>query len=336
MSTSKDGTCLVWDFVNGTALHTYLLPSGPLCLALDPADRALYVGYEDGTIQLIDFYKQLNSTNSLHDPALQITPSQPPETDRWQPPSDGDASTVVSLDIGYDGTLLVSGHRNGKIHTWDVATGRVQKEILDLSAPVTNLMMLPPTGFHNELQPGVKLHNVIKPHYDSFALGGDRSEAASIPLNYNFTAQFISSISSPGSHVKSSFQDTLMHSSFPSSLLEEGITEFSLARYPSLGHSDSVASEDLRNQNMGLASQLEIALAQQRKAESAIKERDQADWKRIQDEEIKAARKKRRRLSRIKADEELRKKEMGEQGGHSDQEMKDDEEEDLSSSTDEY
>lgn len=335
MSTSKDGTCVIWDFSSGTALHTYLLPSDPLCLALDPADRALYVGHDDGSIQFVDFYKHSNTTHTFYDPELRDIPTQPSHRDHWPPPPDGDASAVMSLDVSYDGTFLVSGRRNGKVHIWDIATGRLLKQVVDLSAPVSNLIILPPTGFPNEPRTNVRIRNVVKPRYESFTNGGVPSEAAIVPSNYSFNAQFVSSITSFDIDASQcSFQDVLTHSSFPPSFLEEAIAELSTGHGLSSGLSDSTASIDLRNQNMALSSQLEVALAQQKYAENALKDRDQADWKRRQEEEIKAARKQKRRLLQIRADEVLRKKEMGEPVSHADEETEN-EQEDLSSSTDE-
>lgn len=333
VSTSKDGTCIVWDYINGIALHTYLLVNDPLCLALDPADRALYIGHEDGSIQLVDFYKQAHLTNPIYDPALRDTPSQPLETDRWSSALDGGTSAVIALEISYDGTLLISGHRNGKIHTWDVASGRLLKQVVDLAAPVSNLIMLPPAGFPHEPRSSVILHNVVKPRYESFAGGASQHEAVTVPLKYTFTAQFSSSLPTPSSAVQSSFYDALTHPSFPTSMLEKALAEFGTG-HDSIGHADSAASEELHKKNLALSSQLEVALAQQRNAEKAAEERAQADWKRRQDDEIKAARKKRRRLLRIEADEVMRKKEMGEPVDHIDR-ADPIEEEDLSSSTDE-
>ena len=326
--------------MSGTALHTYLLSSGPLCLALDPADRALYVGYEDGSIQLVEFYKQANAKNPLHDPDLQSTPSQPPAEDRWLPPVENAEtanSPVHCIDLVHDGTLLVSGHNNGKIHTWDIAKGKYGKEVFDLSAPITSLIMLPLAGFPKELPTTVKLNNVVKPRYESFANGSGSRDTAIVPTTYTFTAQFTSDLPLSSVSGETFFHEALNHPFFPATLLEEGIAEFSSSR-KSEGISDSTASADLQTQNASLASQLEDALKQHRSATAALEQRDKEEWRRNQDEDIKAARKKKRRLRRIKADEVLRKKKMGEPVADEDEEMANEgelEEGDLSSSTDE-
>ena len=334
MSASKDGTCVIWDYSDGIALHTYLLTNSPLCIALDPVDRALYAGYADGSIQLVDFYETLNSTNPLHDPASRATPSQPLETGRWTPPN-GNASPVLSMGVSYDGTLLLSGDANGKINSWDIAAGRFQKEMVDLSAPITNLIMLPPEGFHNEPQPSIKLHKVVKPQYESFTAGSSLGDTVIVPSNYTFSVQLKSNISIPDPSDHSSFQKALTNPLFSTSLLEEGIAELSSSNDFGDRATDSIASEHLRNENAALSSRLENVLAQYQKAEATSKARDRADWIRKQDEAIKETKKKKRRLLRIRADEVLRKKEMGEQVEIGDEDVKEEEEGYLSSSTDE-
>ncbi|SLM34719.1 WD40/YVTN repeat-like-containing domain [Lasallia pustulata] len=134
VSASKDNTCIVWDYHTGAALHTFLLPSTPLCLTLDPADRAVYAGYDDGSIQLVDFYKNASLTQALHDPALQSTPTQALPSDRWALPSAA-TSAALCLDVSYDGTSILSGHQNGKVQIWDIAKGRYNIQLADFSAP---------------------------------------------------------------------------------------------------------------------------------------------------------------------------------------------------------
>lgn len=180
VSGSKDNTCIIWDYSNGDELHTFLLPMSPLCLALDPADRAVFTGYEDGSIQFMDFYKDGNTFSSLCGPAAQSGATEPAQSARWS--AEGLDSAVLCLQISYDGTSLISGHGNGKIQTWDVARGQFGKQLADFAAPITNLQMLKPSGFPDATRPALMLHNVVKPRYESFASGEPNSAGAPIPL----------------------------------------------------------------------------------------------------------------------------------------------------------
>ena len=335
VSGSKDNTCIVWDYSSGDELHTFLLPTSPLCLALDPADRAVYAGYEDGSIQLMDFYKEGNMNQSLHDPAAQSAATQPAQSARWSAEVLG--SAVLCLQISYDGTSLISGHRDGKVHTWDVARGQFEKQLADFSTPITNLKMLKPSGFPNAPKPALKLHNVVKPRYETFANGDHISAGAPLPSNYTFTAQFTSNFPLPGSDGGASFHEALSHPSFPASFLDEAFAEFSTSQNPRITASDSSDLAELRAQNASLSSHLATAVERQNSAIAEIKERDKEAWRRQKDEEIKAAKKKRRRLRRLNVSEIARKKEMRENVEDGDEAMDQasEGEEDLSSSTDE-
>ena len=223
VSASNDNMCIVWDYTSGDALHTFLLPASPLCLAIDPADRAVYAGYDDGSMQFIDFYSQGGLIQPLHDSNLQSTPTQPPPASRWAAPES--ASAVLCIQVSYDGTALVSGHQDGKIYKWDIATGGYDKQLAHFSAPITNLHMLKPSGFFNVTTPPVKLHNVIKPRNESLGNGADDRFEATVPTNYTFTAQFTSRITSPESSGSDQFHEALTHTSFPQSLLDDSLAE---------------------------------------------------------------------------------------------------------------
>ncbi len=333
VSASKDNSCIVWDYTNGDALHTFLLPSSPLCLALDPADRAVYTGYDDGSVQLLDFYSQSGLTQALHDPNLQSTPVQPSPASRWLPPGHAD-SAVLCLQISYDGTSLLTGHRDGKIHSWDVAKGVYGKQLVDFAAPVTNLQMFRPSGFPSTTKPTLKLHGVVKPRYESFA-NGHNDSSASIPPNYTFTAQFMSKLRCPDSADGMAFNEALTHPSFPATHLDESLADFLASQDPITKLSNSSDLADLQAQNAKLLSQLNTTQESRRLAIAEVEEHRKENWRRQKDEEIKAARKKRRRLRTIKSAEIARKKVMGEEVNADEYMDVDKDEEDLSSSTDE-
>ena len=337
VSASKDNTCIVWDYLNGDALHTFLLLSSPLCLALDPADRAVYAGYEDGSIQLMDFYSQGGLTQPLHNPALQSTPTQPSPSNRWSAP-DRSASSILSLQVSYDGTSLLSGHQDGKIHVWDVAAGKYDKQLTDLAAPITNMVMLKPIGFSNLKKLAVKLHNVVKPRYENLVNGDHGVSGVTVPTKYTFVAQFTSTLPLPLSAAPTSFHQALHHSSFPTAFLEESLAELSSPQKVFDASTDSSELANLRAQNAALSSQLGDAEERHRSAAAIVLEQKKENWRRQKDEDIKAARKKRRRLRRMKIAEVARKREMGEVVDDEDEDMNEggeDEEGDLSSSTDE-
>ncbi|KAL9609172.1 MAG: hypothetical protein Q9167_006031, partial [Letrouitia subvulpina] len=298
ISASDDNTCIIWSLSSGEILHTYLIQDSPHCLAVDPANRAVYIGYGDGSIQVIDFYRRPSLSNPLDASVLQRTPTQLPASDRWH--LESIASPILCLELSYDGTTLLSGHEDGKIRTWSIPTKTFFSQLADFSSPVTNLLMLPLSGFPNPPQPKLKLHNVVKPRYESsLNIDGGMSKGSAIstmPANYTFSVQFTSTLPLPAggrsSSAQPSFQESLTHPSFPTALLEEGIAELeSLSataqsnsnpntQTPSLpsinntnndpsSSSSSSSAEDLsalRAENARLTSELAAALSRQRKA----------------------------------------------------------------------
>ena len=340
MSGSADNTCIIWDYQAGNILHTFLLPATPLCLTLDPADRAFYAGYEDGSIQLVDIFKQKSLVNTAHNPALTTTPTQPPPEDRWS--LNDTASAARSLTISYDGTIVLSGHDNGKVHEWDVGMRRCGANSSDYFAPVTNLLMLPPQGFPSKPTPTSRLLTVVKPRYESTLGGSGTTFSASelVPENYMFSAQFMSSLPLPcfqsqyGSSLDplSSFDTILDHPSFPCSLLDEGVASLNV------GHTANRQSGPESNTEAALREEirvLKIQVAVANIAKDGFAEDSEKVGREIQ--RLKNTMKYKRRAKimarakRARIEERKRKLAMGEQVDEEEER----EDEELSSSTDE-
>lgn len=157
VSASKDNTAIVWNYHTGELLRTFLLPSTPSVLAMDPCDRAVYVGFEDSSVQMVDLFNPTSSTNSLFDADAQATPISIKSE-----PLSGAPSTlerVNCLGVSYDGTTLLSGHQSGKIVQWETGPRKFSSELTDLNSPVTNLHMLSPFPEQHT----VKAVNISKP-----------------------------------------------------------------------------------------------------------------------------------------------------------------------------
>jgi len=236
ISASKDGTCNVWDYQSNNLLRAVLLPAIPLCIALDPADRAFYVGYEDGSVQMVDFYSEsFDSGNirSINDKSQSAAPIQPQPRTRWYPPQGNPVEATLSIIVSYDGTKLITGHESGKIATWDIPRSRFATLLTSPShpGPVTNLVPLPVTGFPEMETPSVTQHTVLKPRQGEFdtRMSGD----GRIPANYSIAGQFSSTLpfstfSATEQHeVLSStdFERALAHPSFPPDMMTEALAE---------------------------------------------------------------------------------------------------------------
>ena len=235
VSAAQDKTCLVWDYRNGDLLHTFLLPLVPLCITLDPADRALFAGLEDGSVQLIDFFKNTPHSNGDNGYQGAHMPTQPSSSDRWQIPMDT-PSRALCVSLSYDGTSVVTGHEDGRVICWDVGKGRYASKVCDLQAPVTNIQMIEPEGFPRTQIASTTTSNVVRPRYESSlgassALGG----LGVFPEKYAFLGLFSSPVPPPRLLTEKNVHDCLMDDfdaaleepSFPSAILEEGMATFS-------------------------------------------------------------------------------------------------------------
>ncbi|KAJ4384194.1 Pre-rRNA-processing protein ipi3 [Didymella sp. IMI 355093] len=247
ISTSGDKTAIVWDYHNGQALRTYLLPETPTSVTLDPADRACFIGYADGSLQTIDFYDDIQKTTStdvLRDASSSHRPMQPSPKTRFGADSQKLGGTL-SLSLSWDGTTLVSGHSSGKIASWDIAKSNYLSTLANLAGPVSNLQFLRPTGFSNIEEPSFRVQTIVKPKQDA-GLTGSRSGL--VPSSYNLSMQFTGRLDTPSVSATekrpaktSSFAEALTHPSFPASMLDESLAELDSWVAPSKGNSAAAA-----------------------------------------------------------------------------------------------
>ena len=231
VSISEDKSAIVWDYHNGQALRTYLLPEAPTAVALDPADRAFYVAYEDGSLQVVDVYDEVQQsvpTDTLREVSLSHRPVQTSTKRRFNAESQK-LGGALSLSLSWDGTTLVSGHASGKIAAWDIAKGNYISTLTSLVGPVTNVQFLPPTGFPSAPEPKFKIHTVMKPKQDT---GASNAGNGLIPANYSLNVQLTGRVSVPAISAteqrkteKSEFEEALTHPVFPMSMLEESLAE---------------------------------------------------------------------------------------------------------------
>lgn len=239
VSISGDKSAIVWDYHSGQALRTYLLPETPTAVTLDPADRACFVGYADGSLQTIDFYDEFQKTTStdvLRDASSSHRPMQPSSKTRFGADSQKLGGTLC-LSLSWDGTTLLSGHSSGKVAAWDVAKNNYLSTLTNLSGPVSSLRFLRPTGFSSTTGSSFKVQTIVKPKQDA---GLTASSSGLVPSNYNLSMQFTGRINTPAvsatekpSTRTSSVADALTHPSFPTSMLEESLAELDSWSAPS-------------------------------------------------------------------------------------------------------
>ena len=191
VSASSDSTCYIWAIDSCDILRVILLPSTPLYFQLDPADRVIYAGYEDGNIQCIDLFRDLAKTTttqlgSIHNKS-ETGPIQLESKETWST-SSSDIGSAQCLCLSYDGTMLLSGHSSGKILSWDVAKGRIQKIVADFGQSITNLIMLRPDGLPSD-RPIFEVKTITKPRLDLSTT--TKHGTTGIPAGYTVQGQII-------------------------------------------------------------------------------------------------------------------------------------------------
>lgn len=231
----------MWDYHNGQMLRTYLLPEAPTAVTLDPADRAFYVAYADGSLQTVDFYDEVQKnmpTDVLRDASSSHRPVQPSPKTRFGAESQK-LEGALSLSLNWDGTTLVSGHASGKVAAWDLAKSNYLSTLANLPGPVSNLHFLQPTGFPQTQERPFKVQTIVKPKQEAGLAGGG---SGLVPMGYKLNMQFTGRLRTGHASAtqsilttKSEFESALAHPSFPISMLEESFAELESWNAPSKG-----------------------------------------------------------------------------------------------------
>jgi pre-rRNA-processing protein IPI3 len=216
-------------------------------VTLDPADRAFYVAYADGSLQTVDFYDDVQknvSTDVLRDASSSHRPVQPSAKTRFGADSQK-LGGALSLSLSWDGTTLVSGHASGKVVAWDIAKSNFISMLANLPGPVSNLQFLEPTGFPDAPVRNFKIQTVVKPKQDAGSAGGGNGL---IPPGYTLNMQLTGRLRTGRASAtetmlgnKSAFEEALTHPSFPTSMLEESLAELSSWSAPNKGNAPSTS-----------------------------------------------------------------------------------------------
>jgi len=132
ITAGKDRSVIAWELHTGQHLRTYMVGGVPLCLALDPVERAVYVGLEEGGIQSVEFHGTQNrSGHEMYDGEFRDMPV-PVSSEVWGGDDTAEGRAVLSLAVSYEGNLVVSGNERGEVRVWDVATGGLFKNLCQM------------------------------------------------------------------------------------------------------------------------------------------------------------------------------------------------------------
>jgi pre-rRNA-processing protein IPI3 len=239
VSASKDKTCIIWNYRTGAALRTLLFSTPPLCFVLDPCSKGVFVSTENASIFSVEFF----GPKPLLGPCSEDSSTVVQVTSPFcvAPSESGPASC---LGLTYDGTVLLSGHPKGQIHAWNITdkqAGSGVKELTNLNAAVTNIILDPPLSRGSK---PTRAWNVVKP--------------SQVQRAYTITAQFEADLRS-----ETRFHAMLKTPGFSDETLESAISAYSEQADENLGYQISrdlhaqlemFRQQDLSNKGMILHS----------------------------------------------------------------------------------
>jgi len=225
VSVSEDKTCYIWNLETLQVLRTILLSLTAQCAIVDPADRAVYFGSRDGSIQTINVLEQQStSQSSILDNSSRVatTATELSPTGVWVASALSGADAAQCITLSYDGTSLLTGHSSGKVLQWEVAKHRMTSIVSSLTGQsVTNLQMLRPVGFQQPReQYTYKIATVVKPRPD-LADTSSSSSTSAIPADYLFHAQVTQQ--SPSRPSETDIEAAFRSSTIPTSLLDAAV-----------------------------------------------------------------------------------------------------------------
>ncbi|KAF6063063.1 hypothetical protein FOB64_006078 [Candida albicans] len=126
----------------------------------DPANRALYVGLNNGLVRSIPLYSINSHTSVLESIGETFVAHQ-------QKTKTGDDKPVVvtKLTISFDGTSIISGDSEGRVFVSDIVTKQVVKSFTPCNSPIAYIAVeTVPDDFVNNLATSTTTNKADKKH----------------------------------------------------------------------------------------------------------------------------------------------------------------------------
>lgn len=197
-SVSEDKTCYVWNLESSTILRTVLLLQNVQCAIFDPADRAVYFGSSDGSVQTVDVLGQtVSAASSILGTSQRdaTTATQLTSKSHWAITGSSTSDPAQCITISYDGTSLITGHYSGILIEWDVGKRRMGRQLSTLTGQaVTNIRMMQPIGLTaDNSRSQFIIPTVVKPRLDlsQATNNGQAGVSSSVPADYALHVQVL-------------------------------------------------------------------------------------------------------------------------------------------------
>ncbi|KAJ3286636.1 Pre-rRNA-processing protein ipi3 [Borealophlyctis nickersoniae] len=135
-SSSLDRTVKIWEAASGDLLATILFPKAIKAVVVDPGETKMYAGAVDGTVFGVDLYRRDGEgVTGLRQGTVE-------DAEGMGGVFRGHSQSITSLDLSFDGTLLLSGSEDGTAIVWDTASRQSLRTFSQHKSPVSDVRIL--------------------------------------------------------------------------------------------------------------------------------------------------------------------------------------------------
>lgn len=143
-TTSLDQTLRCWDVASNQLLTTYVLPDKIASLTVDPLERVVYVGLNNGDIEMVSMF-QTNPVTGLIEAVgggKRVITLEFNSSDYTSGLLKHHHIAVTALTLSLDGTLLVSGDESGQVFVWDITSKQVVRKLKQHKESISRIQII--------------------------------------------------------------------------------------------------------------------------------------------------------------------------------------------------
>lgn len=119
-------------------MTTILFPSPINSMVIDPAERAFFVGTSSSVIHRFNLVQSIGGRYE----AVGGDPSHPLSAESSQNDFLGHSTSISSMSLSFDGSLLISGDQSGELFIWDIGSRQVLRKIKGQKGMANSLTLL--------------------------------------------------------------------------------------------------------------------------------------------------------------------------------------------------
>lgn len=135
-TASSDRTVCLWQLLTGHKLSTFTFAHPVFCVAIDPVERAFYVGSDQGVL-VVALYRVKENRLSAVGGAGAVVDCE--NCDALGAKHD----KITALAVSEDASQLAAGSSTGELNLWDVGTQQLVKQLRSVKCRVIDFVQIP-------------------------------------------------------------------------------------------------------------------------------------------------------------------------------------------------